>query len=132
MDGVTHSIESVYTTDDAGQLVQSERIVSREWTGPGGREHRTEERFSRGVLGEIRAATPQLRQQIEIVRANGLDGRQSATLTVRARRNVRMRVVERVRLDGRRNTVIEEETKRLDVNGRLQTANVSRVRESPM
>ena len=30
------SIESVYTADDAGTLVQSERIVSREWTGPGG------------------------------------------------------------------------------------------------
>ena len=89
-DGVIRSIESVYTADDAGQLVQSERIVSREWTGPGGREHRTEERFSRDALDEIRAATPQLRQQVEIVRTNGLDGRQSATRTVRAPRNGRM------------------------------------------
>ena len=69
------------------------------------------------------------------MRTNGLDGRQSATHTVRAPRNDRMqvveRVVERVRLVGR-DTVIEEETQRLDVNGRLQTASVSRVRESAM
>lgn len=35
-DGEIRSVESVYTADDAGQLVQSDRIVSREWTGPGG------------------------------------------------------------------------------------------------
>ena len=131
-DGQIRSIESVYTASDAGQLVQSDRIVSREWTGPGGREHRTEEIFSRDVPDEVRAATPQLRQQVEIVRTNGLDGRWSATRTVRAPRNGRMqvveRMVERVRPDGRGDTVVEQETQKMDVNGRLQT--VSRARES--
>ena len=135
-DGEIRSVESVYTADDAGQLVQSDRIVSREWTGPGGREYRTEEIFSRDVVDEIRAATPQLRQQVEIVRTVGRDGRWSTTRTVRAFRNGRLQVVERVveraRSTGRGDTVIEQETQQLDVNGRLQTARVSRSRESTM
>ena len=135
-DGTIRSVESVYTADDTGQLVQSDRIVSREWTGPGGREHRTEEIFSREVADEIRAATPQLRQRVEIVRTIGLDGRWSTTRTVRAFRNGRLQVVERVveraRPTGRGDTVIEQETQRLDVNGRLQTEAVRQTRESVM
>ena len=130
------SIESVYTADDAGTLVQSERIVSREWTGPGGRERRTEETFSRDIPDEVRAATPRLAQQVEIVRTDRLDGRSSTTRTVRKPRNGRMQVVERVveraSPDGRGGIVIAQETQQLDVNGRLQTASVSRTRESTM
>ena len=135
-DGEIRSIETVYTADDAGHLVYSDRVVSREWTGPGGREHRTEETFSRDVLDEVRAAAPRLAQQVEVVRTNGLDGRWSTTRTVRKPLNGRMlvveRVVERSRPDGRGHTVVEQETQQLDVNGRLQTASVSRTRESTM
>ena len=37
-DSRVRSVESVYRADDAGNLVQHDRTVSQEWTGPGGRE----------------------------------------------------------------------------------------------
>ena len=133
-DGEIRTVESVYRANDAGTLVYSDRIVSREWTDPGGRSHRTEETLSRDVVDEIRAAAPRLARQVEIVTTSGLNGRSSATHTVREPRNGRMvvveRVVERVRPDGRGGTVVEQETQQLDVNGRLQTASVNRTRES--
>ena len=135
-EGEIRSVEAVYRADDAGNLVVSDRIVSREWTGAGGQEHRTEEVFSRDAPNEPRAAAPRLSQRVEIVRTNRSSGGWSTTRTVREPRNDRMQVVERVveraRPDGLGGTVIEQETQQLDVSGRLQTVSVSRVRDSMM
>ena len=53
---------------------------------------------------------------------------------VKETRGRRLLVVERVievsRSDGRGGTVVERETQRLDVNGKLQTVDISRTRES--
>ena len=130
------SVEAVYRANDAGNLVESDRIVSREWTGPGGQEHRTEEVFSRDVPDEPRAVTPRLSQRVEMVRTSRSPGSSSTTRTVREPRNDRMQVVEQVvertRPDGLGGTVIERETQQLDVNGRLQTVSVRRARQSVM
>ena len=133
-DGNVNSVESVYTADDTGNLVQSDQIVSREWTGPGGREFKSEQVFSRDIPNEVRTAAPRLFQEVETVRTNRSSGGWSSTRTVSESRNGRVQVVERfverARSDGRGGTVIELETQQLDVNGRLQTMSVSRVRES--
>jgi hypothetical protein len=135
-EGGIRSVESVFRADDAGNLVQSDRIVSREWTGPGGREYRSEEIFSRDVPDGLRAIAPRLSQQVQIAKTNLSTGGWSRTRTVREPRNNRMQVVERsverARPDGRGGIVIEEETQQLDVNGRLQTLSVRRARESAM
>ena len=135
-EGGVRSVEAVFTADDAENLVQSDRIVSREWTGPGGREYRTEEVFSRDVPNGLRAAAPRLSQQVEIAQTNQSAGGWSRTRTVREPRNNRMQVVEKIveraRPDGRGGIVIAEETLQLDVNGRLQTLSVREARESAM
>jgi len=135
-EGGVRSVETVFKADDAGNLVQSDRIVSREWTGPGGREYRTEEVFSRDVPNGLRVAEPRLSQQVEIATTNLSAGGWSRTRTVKESRNnlvqVVERIVERARPDGRGGMVIEEETQQLDVNGRLQTLSVRRARESTM
>jgi len=133
-DGRVDTVESVYRADGTGNLVESDRIVGREWVGAQGREHRTEEIYTTDVPGEARSAEPRLFQQVDIVRTSGAGGGSSATRTVKEQRGGGWRVVERVieraRPDGRGGTVIERETQQLDVNGQLQTVNVTRERES--
>ena len=128
------TVESVYRSDSRGPLVPSDRIVSREWTGSGGREYRTEHIFTTDIPNEVRTPALRLYQQVEVVRTNRPSGGSVTTRTVRESRDNRMQVVERVversRPDSRGGIVIERETQRLDVNGRLQTVEVSRARES--
>ena len=128
------TVESVYTADGAGILVLSGEIVSREWTGARGREHRTEDVFSTDVPGQVSSQEPRLVQQVEVVRTPRSNGGWRTTRVVRETRGSRLQVVERVtessRPDGRGGTVVEQETQQLDVNGQLRTVNVSRTRDS--
>jgi hypothetical protein len=132
--GSARSVETVYKTDGNGNLVESRRIETRERTEPGGREIRTQNIVDGGI-GQVGGppARP-FQQRIEAVRTPRADGSWTATRTVSEMRDGRLQVVERVveraRPDGRGGTVIEEETERLDVNGRLQTVRVSRTNES--
>ena len=129
-DEATRAVESIYRPDGSGALVLAEQIVSREWTGTQGREYRTEEIFARDIPGQGRSREPRLFQQVEVVRTNRPGGGSTTTRAVTERRGSRTLVVERVveksRPDGRGGTVVERETQRLDVNGRLQTVSVSR------
>ena len=68
------AVESIYTRDGSGNLVLTDQIVSREWTGTGGREYRTEEIFAKDIRGQVRSREPRLFQQVQIVRTNRSDG----------------------------------------------------------
>ena len=128
------AVETVYRSNGAGDLVLSERIVSREWTGSGGTEHRTEEVFTRDIPSQVRSADLTLFQQIEIRRAIWSNGGWTTTRTVKEPSSGQMRIVERLveraRPDGRGGTVTEREVQRLDVNGRFETTHVSQTREN--
>ena len=128
------AVETVYRSNGASDLVLSERIVSKEWTGSGGTEHRTEEVFTRDIPNQVRSAEPKLFQQIEMRRATWSNGGWTTTRTVKEPSSGRMRIVERLveraRPDGRGGTVIEREVQRLNVNGRFETTHVNRTRES--
>ena len=128
------AVESIYTRDGSGNLVLTDQIVSREWTGTGGREHRTEEIFAKDIRGQVRSREPRLFQQVQVIRTNRSHGAWKTTRVVKETRGRRLLVVERVievsRSDVRGGTVVERETQRLDVNGKLQTVDISRTRES--
>ncbi len=131
-DEEVRAVESIYTRDGSGNLVLTEQIMSREWTGTGGREYRTEEIFASHIRGQVRSREPRLFQQVQVVRTNRSDGAWKTTREVKETRGGRLLVVERVieesRPDGRGGTVVERETRRLDVNGNLQIVDVSRTR----
>lgn len=122
-DGTAEAVELIYRPDSSGNLVQSERIVSKEWSASRGREFRTEEIYGQDI-NNGGALTRRPVQQVEIVRTVRSDGRTETTRTVSERRGTRMQVVERVversRPDGRGGTVIEQEIQREEVYGRLR------------
>jgi hypothetical protein len=121
--GGADAVESIYRRDSSGNLMQSEQIVSREWTA-GGRAFRTEDIYGRDI-NNGGALTRSPMQQVEIVRTARSDGGSETTRTVSERQGDRLQVieqgVERARPDGRGGTVIEEEVQRSIVNGRLET-----------
>ena len=122
-DGSAEAVELIYRPDPSGNLVQSERIVSKEWSASRGREFRTEEIYGQDINnGGALSRRPVT--QVEIVRTVRSDGRVETTRTVSERRGTRMQVVERVversRPDGRGGTVIEQEIQREEVYGRLR------------
>jgi hypothetical protein len=129
----SRGVETVYRSNDAGELVVSDRIVSREWTR-GGTEYRTQDVFSTEIPNNGRSAEPRLYQQVEERRTNKPSGAWTTTRTTREPRGGQMRVVEQVveraRPDGRGGTVVDREVLRLDINGRLETTETSQTRES--
>jgi hypothetical protein len=129
--GGARSVELVYRADDNGTLVQRERIVRRERTGPGGGQVESEEIFTPAVNGG--GGSLRLERRVESVRTERPGGGQATTRTVSEARDGRMQVVERVIEravpDGTGNLVIERETQRVDVNGRFQTVSTTRARE---
>ena len=126
------AVETVYRSNGAGDLVLSDRIVSREWTGSGGTEYRTEEVFTRNP-SQMRSGDLKLFQQIKMRRTMRSNEHWTMTRTVRELSAGQMRAVERsverARRDGRGGTVIDREVQQLDVNGRFETTYVSRTRE---
>jgi len=121
--GAANSVESIYRRDSSGNLMQSEQIVSREWTA-GGREFRTDDIYGRDI-NNSGALTRRPVQQVEIVRTPRSDGGSETTRTVSEQQGDRLQVieqaVERARPDGRGGTAIDEEIQRSIVNGRLET-----------
>ena len=132
-DGRAETVEVIYRPDSSRSLVQSERLVSREWTDTGGRELRTEEVYGRDI-NNVGALTRRPVQQVEVVRTSRPDGRSETTRTVSQRVENRMqpveRVVERSRPDGSRGTVSEQEYQQADADGRFWTVATGRTRES--
>jgi hypothetical protein len=136
-DGAARSVEIVYKPEahmtDGSGLLESERIETTERTEPGGRVFETREVFTREV-NRGGAPEPTLVRRIEITHTARADGGRDTTHIISERRDNRMLVVERmveyIRPDGDGGTVIEQETERLDVNGRFQTVSVSRARDS--
>ena len=121
--GRAETVELISRPDPSGKLVQSERIVSQEWTA-GGRELRTDEVYRRDINnGGVMTQRPV--QQVDIVRTISPDGGSETTLTVSERPGDRWQVVEHVversRPDGRGGMLIEQDIQRPVVDGRLET-----------
>jgi len=131
--GSAEAVEVVYRPDSSRNLVESERIVSREWTDGGGREFRTEEVYGQDI-NAVGALTRRPVQQVEVVRTSRPDGSSEMTQTVSQRAQDRMqvleRVVERSRPDGRGGTTIDQEIQQADSDGRFWTVATTRTRES--
>ena len=131
--GAVRGVEEVYAANDRGELILNDRVVSREWTSAGGREHRTEQIFTRDVTGQARAREPQFFQEVEQVRTPRAQGGYSSTRSVTEMRSGHARLVERVtetaRPDGRGGMIIAREIQRAGLNG-LETVSVTTTRES--
>jgi hypothetical protein len=131
--GTTEGIELIYRPDTSGNLVQNERIVSREWAA-GGQTFHIEEIYRPDINnGGLLAQQPV--RQVEIVRTTLSDGGSETTRTVSERTGDRLqvteRVIERSRPDGRGGLVTDQNVQRsIVVDGRLETAATGRVRES--
>jgi len=131
--GTTEGIELVYRPDTSGNLVQNERVVSREWAA-GGQTFHIEEIYRPDINnGGLLAQQPV--RQVEIVRTTLSDGGSETTRTVSERTGDRLqvteRVIERSRPDGRGGLVTDQNVQRsIVVDGRLETAATGRVRES--
>ena len=131
--GTTEGIELIYRPDTSGNLVQNERIVSREWAA-GGQTFHTEEIYRPDINnGGLLAQQPV--RQVEIVRTTLSDGGSETTRTVSERTGDRLqvteRVIERSRPDGRGGLVTDQNVQRsIVVDGRLETVVMGRVRES--
>jgi hypothetical protein len=131
-EGSTEAVEVIYRPDSSGDLVQSERIVSKEWAA-GGQAFRTDDIYRQDINnGGSLAQRPV--QQVEIVRttlsAGGLDVTRTVSERLGDRLQVVERVVERSRPDGPDGLLIEREVLRSVVDGRLQTVATGRRRES--
>jgi hypothetical protein len=135
-DGAADSVEIVYRpevhTDGSRGLLESERVETTERTEPGGRVFETREVFTRDV-NRVGAPEPTLVRRIEIAHTDRPGSGRQSTHIVSERRDNRMlaieRMVEYTRPDGNGGFMIEQETERLDVNGRFQTVSVSRTRD---
>jgi hypothetical protein len=125
-------VELIYRPDSSRRLVQSERIVSREWA-VGGQEFHVDEIYRQDINNGGSLAR-QHAEQVDIVRTNLSDGGSDTTRTVSQRSGDRMQVIERVversRPDGRGGLVIEQEVQRSIVHGRVETVATGRRRES--
>jgi hypothetical protein len=131
-DGRAEGVELISRPDASGNLVQSERIVSREWAA-GGQEFRTDEIYKPDI-NNGGSLTQRPVQQVEVVRTTLSDGGSETTRTVSERTGDRLQVIERVlersRPDGRGGLVVEQAVERSMVDGRLQTMSTGRKRES--
>ena len=131
--GTTEGIELIYRPDTSGNLVQNERIVSREWAA-GGQTFHIEEIYRPDINNGGSLAQQPVRQ-VEIVRTTLSDGGSETTRTVSERTGDRLqvteRVIERSRPDGRGGLVTDQNVQRsIVVDGRLETVVMGRVRES--
>ena len=130
--GRGEAVELIHRPDASGNLVQSERIVSRDWAA-GGQEFRTEEIY-RPDINNGGSLTRQAVQQVETVRTTVSGGGADTTRTVSQRMGDRLEVIERViersRPDGRGGLVIDREIQQAIVLGRLETVATGRIRES--
>jgi hypothetical protein len=132
-EGRAESVELISRPDASGKLVQSERVVSKEWAA-GGQEFRTDEIYKPDI-NNGGSLTQRPVQQVEVVRTTLAGGGSDTTRTVSERTGDRFevieRVIERARPDGRGGQVIEQELQRSIGDGRLQTMSTGRKRESP-
>ena len=130
--GRAEGVELVSRPDASGKLVQSERIVSTEWT-TGGQEFRTDEIYKQDI-NNGGSLTQRTVQHVEVVRTPLAGGGSDTTRTVSERTGDRLevieRVIERARPDGRGGQVIEQELQRSIGDARLQTMSTGRKRES--
>lgn len=121
----TESVENVYRPDGTGSMVHRNQTVRTEWTGSRGETHIREEVFATDIAGQGRTSELRFHQQIDTVQRTSANGSIETTREVTEERNGRdvvvERVIERSRSDGRGGTVVERETQRRDVNGRLRT-----------
>ena len=131
-EGRGEAVELIYRPDSSGNLVQSERIVSRDWA-VGGQEFRTDEIYRQDINNGGSLARQPV-QQVETVRTTLSGGGSDTTRTVSQRMGDRLlvieRVIERSRPDGRGALVIEQEVQRSNADGRLETVSTGRKRES--
>jgi hypothetical protein len=131
--GSAEAVELIHRSDSSGNLVQSERIVSREWA-VGGQAFHTDEIYRRDI-NNGGALTRQPVQQVEIVQTTLSDGGLDTARTVSERVGDRLQViesaVERARSDGRGGLVVEQEVQRSVVDGRFHIVATGRRRESP-
>jgi hypothetical protein len=131
-EGRGEAVELIFRPDASGNLVQSERIVSRDWS-VGGQEFRTDEIY-RPDINNGGSLTRQPVEQVETVRTTLSGGASETTRTVSQRMGDRLQVIERViersRPDGSGGLVIEEDVQRSVVNSRLETVATGRRRQS--
>jgi hypothetical protein len=131
--GGAEAVELIYRPDTTGNLVRSERIVSKEWTA-GGQAFRTDEVYRQDINNGGSLAGQPVRQ-VDIVRTTLSDGGSETTRTVSERLGgdrlqVTERSVERSRPDGPGGRVIDQEVQRSITYGRLETVATGRIRES--
>jgi hypothetical protein len=130
--GSIEAVELIYRPDASGNLVQSERIVSKDWTA-GGQAFHTDEIY-RQDINNAGSLARQPVEQVETVRTTSSDGGSETIRTVSQRMGDRLQVLERViersRPDGRGGFVIEQEVQRAIVNDRVETVATGRRRES--
>jgi hypothetical protein len=131
-EGNAEAVELIHRPDSSGNLVQSERIVSREWAVRGQAFH-TEEIYRRDI-NNGGSLTRQPVQQVEVVQTTLSDGGLDMARTVSERVGDRLQViestVERSRRDGRGGLVIEQEVQRSVVDGHFHIVATDRRRES--
>jgi hypothetical protein len=132
-EGSAEAVELIHRPDSSGNLVQSERIVSREWT-VGGQAFHTDDIYRRDI-NSGGSLTRQPVQQMAIVQTTVTDGGLDTTRTVSERVGDRLQVIEiavqRSRRDGRGGLVVDEEIQQSIVDGRLRVVATGRRRESP-
>jgi hypothetical protein len=131
--GGAEAVELIYRPNTTGNLVRSERIVSKEWTA-GGQAFRTDEVYRQDINNGGSLAGQPVRQ-VDIVRTTLSDGGSETTRTVSERLGgdrlrVTERSVERSRPDGPGGRVIDQEVQRSITYGRLETVATGRIRES--
>ena len=131
--GSAEAIELIDRPDTSGNLVRSERIVSKEGTA-GGQAFRTDEVYRQDINNGGSLAGQPVRQ-VDIVRTTLSDGGSETTRTVSERLGgdrlqITERAVERSRPDGPGGRVIEQEVQRSIVYGRLETVATGTIRES--
>ena len=117
------AVEVIHRADSSGNLVQSERIVSREWTVRG-QAFRTDEIYRRDI-NNSGSLTRQPVQHVEIVQTTLSGGGLDTARTVSGRVGDRLQViesaVERSRPDGSGGLVVEQEVQRSVVDGQFHT-----------
>jgi hypothetical protein len=133
VEGSAEAVELIHRPDPSGNLVQSERIVSREWA-VGGQSFHTDEIYRRDI-NSGGSLTRQPVQTVAIVQTTVTDGGLDTTRTVSERVGDRLQVIEiavqRSRRDGRGGLVVDEEVQQSIVDGRLRVVATGRRRESP-
>ena len=127
------AVELIHRPDSSGNLVQSERIVSREWA-VGQQAFHIDEIYRRDI-NNSGSLTRRPATQVETMQTTLPDGGLDTARTVSDRVGDRLQVIERAiersRPDGRGGLVIEQEVQRSIVEGRFHTVATGRTRESP-